>query len=69
MSSPNSDYSLIKQGKVKSAYQSSTNPNNILDSFKSASRYVRGLIEDPSVGIDKVENILDAAHSIKYQLS
>jgi|TARA_Y100000310_G_scaffold216751_1_gene217825 stage V sporulation protein R len=45
-----------------------TNPNNILDSFKSASRYVRGLIEDPSVGIDKVENILDAAHSIKYQV-
>tara|TARA_B100000949_G_scaffold234777_1_gene254997 strand:+ start:435 stop:1295 length:861 start_codon:yes stop_codon:yes gene_type:complete len=33
MSSPNSDYSLIKQGKVKSAYQSSTNPNNILFDF------------------------------------
>ena len=45
-----------------------TNPNNILDSFKSASRYVRELIEDPSIGIDKVENILDAAHSIKYQV-
>jgi stage V sporulation protein R len=45
-----------------------TNPNNILDSFKSASRYVRELIEDPSVGIDNVEKILDAAHSIKYQV-
>ena len=33
MSFPNSDYSLIKQGKVKSAYQSSTNPNNILFDF------------------------------------
>ena len=33
MSHVNSDYSLIKQGKVKSAYQSSTNPDNILFDF------------------------------------
>ena len=45
-----------------------TNPNHIIDKFKAASKYVRTLIEDPSVGIDKVENILDAAHSIKYQV-
>ncbi len=45
-----------------------TNADNIIDSFKSASRYVRQLIEDPSIGIDKVEEILDAAHSIKYQV-
>jgi stage V sporulation protein R len=45
-----------------------TNPDTILDSFKSAARYVRQLIEDPSIGIDKVENILDAAHSVKYQV-
>ena len=45
-----------------------TNPNHIIDKFKAASKYVRQLIEDPSIGIDKVENILDAAHSIKYQV-
>ena len=45
-----------------------TNPNNIIDSFKSAAKYVRKLIEDPSIGIDKVEEILDAAHAIKYQV-
>ena len=45
-----------------------TNPSNILDSFKSAAKYVRNLIEDPSIGIDRVEAILDAAHSIKYQV-
>lgn len=45
-----------------------TNPENIIDSFKSAAKYVRQLIEDPSIGIDRVENILDAAHSIKYQV-
>ena len=33
MSIANFDYSLIKQGKVKSAYQSSTNPDNILFDF------------------------------------
>ncbi|MAF43127.1 MAG: hypothetical protein CMI54_03010 [Parcubacteria group bacterium] len=45
-----------------------TDPNNIIDTFKAAAKYVRKLIEDPSVGVDKVENILDAAHSIKYQV-
>jgi stage V sporulation protein R len=45
-----------------------TNPNNIIDSFKSSAKYVRKLIEDPSIGIDKVEHILDAAHAIKYQV-
>jgi len=47
---------------------SHTDPSNIISSFKSAAKYVRQLIEDPSIGIDKVENILDAAHSIKYQV-
>jgi len=45
-----------------------TNPNNIISSFKSAAKYVKKLIEDPSIGISKVEKILDAAHSIKYQV-
>ena len=45
-----------------------TNPNNIISSFKSAAKYVKKLIEDPSIGIGKVEKILDAAHSIKYQV-
>ena len=45
-----------------------TDPSNIISSFKSAAKYVRQLIEDPSIGIDRVEKILDAAHSIKYQV-
>jgi stage V sporulation protein R len=45
-----------------------THPENVIDSFKSAAKYVRKLIEDPSIGIDRVEAILDAAHSIKYQV-
>tara|TARA_R110000824_G_scaffold142054_1_gene308948 strand:- start:3762 stop:5069 length:1308 start_codon:yes stop_codon:yes gene_type:complete len=45
-----------------------TSPDNIIGSFKSAAKYVRSLIEDPSIGIDRVEDILDAAHAIKYQV-
>ena len=45
-----------------------TDPSNIIVSFKSAAKYVRQLIEDPSIGIERVEKILDAAHSIKYQV-
>jgi len=45
-----------------------TDPDNIIHSFKSAAKYIRQLIEDPSIGINRVERILDAAHSIKYQV-
>ena len=45
-----------------------TNPENIIGSFKSSAKYVKQLIEDPSIGISKVEKILDAAHSVKYQV-
>jgi stage V sporulation protein R len=45
-----------------------TNPDDIISKFKAAAKYVRELIEDPSIGIDEVEKVLDAAHSIKYQV-
>tara|TARA_Y100000310_G_scaffold188615_1_gene188571 strand:- start:2204 stop:3511 length:1308 start_codon:yes stop_codon:yes gene_type:complete len=45
-----------------------TNPDNVIDTFKAAAKYVKQLIEDPSIGIDQVERILDAAHAIKYQV-
>ena len=45
-----------------------TDPNNIIGGFKSGAKYVRTLIEDPSIGIEQVEQILDAAHAIKYQV-
>jgi stage V sporulation protein R len=45
-----------------------TSPNLIIDKFKTAAKYIRHLIEDPSIGIDRVEKILDAAHAIKYQV-
>lgn len=45
-----------------------TDPANIISKFKSASKRVKAYIEDPSIGIDRVEAILDACHSIQYQV-
>ena len=46
---------------------SKTRPELALEMFKRHSTRVRTYIEDPSIGIDKVERILDAAHAISFQ--
>jgi stage V sporulation protein R len=46
----------------------STHPEIIISKFKAAGKFVKELIEDPSIGINKVEKVLDACHSIKYQI-
>jgi len=45
-----------------------TDPELIISKFKSAAKYVKELIEDPTIGIEEVEAILDACHAIKYQV-
>ena len=45
-----------------------TSPELVIPKFKAAAKYVKSLIEDPSIGIQEVENILDASHAIKYQV-
>jgi len=45
-----------------------TDPQNILARFKSASKRVQKYIEDPNIGIEAVEMILDACHAIQYQV-
>ncbi len=45
-----------------------TDPANVIARFKAAAKRVQGYIEDPNIGIDKVEAVLDACHSIQYQL-
>jgi len=44
-----------------------TGADNVISKFKAASKRVQSYIENPNIGIDKVENILDAAHSLRYQ--
>jgi stage V sporulation protein R len=45
-----------------------TNPSNVISRFKAASKRVQKYIENPHIGIEKVEKVLDACHSIQYQV-
>lgn len=44
-----------------------TRPEHIIATFKAHAMRVRRYVEDPSIGIDKVEAILDAAHALSLQ--
>jgi len=46
-----------------------TRPEQVTLRFRNARNRIQKYIEDPSIGVEKVENILDAAHSIKYQIN
>jgi stage V sporulation protein R len=45
----------------------STRAELTLNLFKIHADRIRSYIEDPSIGVDKVENILDAAHAVAIQ--
>ena len=45
-----------------------THADNVLLRMRNAKRFVDKLIEDPSIGVKKVENILDAAHALSLQV-
>ncbi len=44
-----------------------TNPGNVVSRMRSAKKRIQGYIEDPSIGVEKVEEFLDACHSISHQ--
>lgn len=46
-----------------------THPDTVTRRFRNARNRIQGYIEDPSIGMEKVERILDAAHAIKYQIN
>lgn len=46
-----------------------TMPKYTLGMFKSNGERIRSYIEDPSIGIDKIEKILDAAHALSLNCS
>ena len=45
-----------------------THPENIILRMRNAKRYVESLTEDPSIGVDKVEAILDSAHALSLNM-
>jgi len=46
---------------------SSTRPEFTLSSFKSHADRTRSYMEDPSIGVERVEYIIDAAHALSMQ--
>ena len=44
-----------------------TRPTSVIQSFRSAKKRIQGYIEDPTIGIDEVEKVIDACHAIQFQ--
>ncbi|TCL70874.1 stage V sporulation protein R [Hydrogenispora ethanolica] len=47
----------------------STRPELTVETFQNHARRIRNYIQDPSIGYQKVERILDAAHAVRYQIN
>ena len=45
-----------------------TGAGTVLARFKAASKRIKKYMEDPHIGVEKVEKILDACHTIRYQV-
>ena len=44
-----------------------TRPESIVGKLRSAKKRIQGYVEDPSIGIDEVEGVLDSAHALQFQ--
>lgn len=44
-----------------------TYPESVVGRMRSAKKRIQGYVEDPSIGIDEVEKVLDAAHALQFQ--
>lgn len=45
-----------------------TDPDNVTQRFRNAKKRIQGYIEDPSIGIEAVERVIDACHAVNYQV-
>lgn len=45
-----------------------TKAKSVLEMFKLDAEIIRDYINDPSIGYERVEKVLDAAHAIRYQI-
>ena len=49
-------------------FKERTRANNVLEMFKIDGEIIRGYINSPDIGYEKVERILDSAHAIRYNI-
>ena len=47
---------------------SETGADTVIDRFKAAGKRVKKYMEDPNIGVDEVERVLDACHTVRYQV-
>lgn len=47
---------------------SETRADTVIDRFKAAGRRVKKYMEDPLIGTERVEKILDACHTVRFQV-
>ncbi|MFN4895708.1 MAG: SpoVR family protein [Pseudomonadota bacterium] len=50
-------------------FTSGTDARHVLETFKNGANRIASYHEDPSIGIDQVESVIDHAHAICYQRS
>ncbi len=48
-------------------FRTATRPELTIETFKAHAMRVRRYVEDPSIGLDKIERVLDAAHALAFQ--
>jgi stage V sporulation protein R len=46
-----------------------TKPETVIQRFRGAKKRIQSYMEDPHIGIDQVEKVLDACHAIQFQMS
>lgn len=49
-------------------FRQGTRAGNCLEMFKSHARRIGEYIQDPSIGYERVERVLDAAHALRFQV-
>tara|TARA_R100000808_G_scaffold11130_1_gene28917 strand:+ start:11511 stop:12815 length:1305 start_codon:yes stop_codon:yes gene_type:complete len=45
-----------------------TRADTVISRFRNAKKRIQSYIEDPSIGVEAVEDILDAAHAVQFQI-
>lgn len=45
-----------------------TGADRVIGTFKARADRIRDYVEDPSIGMDRVEEVLDAAHAVSFQM-
>jgi stage V sporulation protein R len=46
-----------------------TRPDTVIQRFRAAKKRIQGYVEDPHIGIDQVEAVIDACHAVQFQIS